>query len=306
MNANELKYLRSKFNKQMYENLPVSSYTSARVGGTADTAIIVNSKDELVEIGAHLWDKGIQFTLIGGGSNVLISDKGIRELLIINKAKSVLLNDDPENPSMVVDSGTSMNDISQKAANWGLSGLEWAATVPGTLGGAIYGNAGAFGGDIAGNLLFALILLPEIKSPQEWKVEKLEYKYRSSVLKRERIKSIILSGTLSVSHSSQDIIRRKMKENSENRKLTQPKGASMGSTFKNPPGDHAGRLLEATGLKGKRVGNAEISSIHANFIINHGKSTAADIKTLIDIAQQEVEKKFGIKLELEIELAGEW
>ena len=300
-----MNYLRSNYGDQLQEGMLMSSYTSARVGGSADAAIIIRSKEDLAKISSDMWEKEIPFMMIGGGSNLLVSDKGIRELLIINKAKSIQFYKDTEEPALEVDSGTSMNSLAQKAANWGLDGLEWAATIPGTLGGAIYGNAGAFQGNMAGNLVSTLINFPKT-GPVQWKVEKLEYEYRSSILKRNQLDSVILSAILSVTKSTPEVVRERMVENSKKRHDSQPKGASMGSTFKNPPGDSAGRLLEGSGLKGMQIGNAMISSVHANFIVNNGEANAEDIKALIDYARQKVAEKYGVNLELEIELAGEW
>src|SRR3990170_668224 len=301
----ELKYLRSVYGKKLQEGMLMSTCTSARVGGPADAAIIARSKVDLARFSTDMWKKGIPFMIIGGGFNLLVSDKGIRELVIFNKAKSIQFNESPDLPQLEVESGTTLNSLSQKAAGLGLSGLEWAATVPGTLGGAVYGNAGAFGGDMAGNLISAEINFPEV-GIEIWKVDKFIYGYRSSILKRNRMDAMILSARLSISMSKPDAVRQKMMENSKKRHDSQPRGASMGSTFKNPPGDYAGRLLEEAGMKGMRIGNAEFSPKHANFIINHGKTRATDIKALIDLARQKVEEVFGIELELEIELVGDW
>jgi UDP-N-acetylmuramate dehydrogenase len=301
----ELKYLRSEYGKKLREGILMSTCTSARVGGPSDVSIITRTKNELASISTDMWEKGIPFMIIGGGSNLLVSDKGIRELVIFNKAKSIHFDENPDKPQLEAESGTTLNYLSQKAAGLGLSGLEWAATVPGTLGGAVYGNAGAFGGDLAGNLVSVLINFPDVGT-QEWNVDKFKYEYRSSILKRDHLDAVILSACLSVSKSSPENVRQKMMENSKKRHETQPKGATMGSTFKNPPGDYSGRLLEGAGMKGIGVGNAEFSSKHANFIINHGKTKAEDIKALIDLARQKVAEKFDIQLELEIELVGEW
>ena len=146
----------------------------------------------------------------------------------------------------------------------GLAGFEWAASLPGSLGGAIYGNAGAFDGDIAGNLI-SLELVHRQNGRQVWPVEKMEYGYRTSVLKRDHPPVVILSAKLALSHGDAQAIRIKMDQFSEQRRENQPPGASMGSMFKNPAGDKAGRLIEAAGLKGRRIGNAEISSQHANY-----------------------------------------
>ena len=132
------------------------------------------------------------------------------------------------------------------------------------------------------------------------------YGYRTSILKRGDIKAIVLSAELSLKNATKEEVTVKIEEFSERRKATQPPGASMGSMFKNPAGDYAGRLIEAAGLKGARIGNAEISTLHGNFFINHGRTKAEDIRALILLVQKTVKEKFGVELELEIELVGEW
>jgi UDP-N-acetylmuramate dehydrogenase len=305
MKLSDISYLREVYGSRLQENTLLAGYTSARVGGPADASIIARSAEELSEVVLRMWEHDIPFSIIGGGSNLLVSDKGLRELLIINRARAVRFLETVEPPQVHAESGTSMNDLSQKAALLGLGGLEWAATIPGSLGGAIYGNAGAFNGDMAGNL-FSVDLLHRKFGLLTWPVEKMEYNYRSSILKKEHQPVVILAAEISLKKSSLADVRLLMEQNSAQRHSNQPKGASMGSIFKNPPGDYAGRLIENAGLKGKRIGSAEISSVHANFIINHGSSCASDVKELIEIARQEVEKKFGVTLELEIELSGEW
>jgi UDP-N-acetylmuramate dehydrogenase len=132
------------------------------------------------------------------------------------------------------------------------------------------------------------------------------YGYRTSVLKRREIKAIVLSAELRLKNATKEEVSVKIGQFSERRKTTQPPGASMGSMFKNPEGDYAGRLIDAAGLKGERIGNAEISPVHGNFFLNHGRTKASDIRALIELAQKTVETKFGVKLELEVELVGEW
>ncbi len=168
----------------------------------------------------------------------------------------------------------------------------------------MYGNAGAFGSDMSENLIWAEVLTKNGR--EKLTVEQMQYGYRTSVLKRGEIKAIVLSGTLRLKNSSKEEVSVKITEFSERRKSAQPPGASMGSMFKNPEGDHAGRLIEAAGLKGTRIGNAEISTKHGNFFINHGETKAEDVRALIYLAQKTVREKFGIELELEVELAGEW
>jgi UDP-N-acetylmuramate dehydrogenase len=305
MKPSDLSFLREIYGSRLQENTLLAGYTSTRVGGPADASIMVRSADELSEIVMRMWEKAIPFILIGAGSNLLVSDKGMRELLVINRARSVRFIGTGESPIAQAESGTTVNDLTQKAALLGMSGLEWAATIPGSLGGAIYGNAGAFNGDMAGNLI-SVDLLHRQLGRQTWPVEKMEYAYRSSILKREHLQIAILSAELALKKSTPEAVRQLMEQNSLRRRSSQPLGASMGSIFKNPPGDHAGRLIEQAGLKGTKIGNAEISPLHANFIINHGQTSARDVRELIDIARQEVEKQFGVELELEIELVGEW
>jgi len=157
---------------------------------------------------------------------------------------------------------------------------------------------------MAGNLLWAEIISPSGRD--RLNAQEMGYGYRTSVLKRGEASGIILSAEMRLDISNKESVQAKMREYTERRKSSQPPGASMGSMFKNPEGDFAGRLIEAAGLKGTRIGNAEISTVHANFFINYGETKAADVKTLIELTQKTVAEKFGVDLELEIEMIGEW
>ncbi len=305
MNPVSLSELRATFGDNMQENVPLSGYTAARIGGPTDVLVFVRKADELAQAAEKLWKMDIPFTLLGGGSNVLVSDQGVRGVVIINRARLLKFNSKADLPTVHAETGVTPNDIAQRAARLGLTGFEWAASIPGSLGGAIYGNAGAFGGDMAGSLI-SVELLHRQDGRQTWPVSKLEYAYRTSLLKREHPPVILLSAELVLKHGDRADILSKMEQNSNKRRAAQPAGASMGSMFKNPPGDKAGRLLEAAGLKGKSIGNATISSQHANFFINNGQTRAEDMRALIDLAQKAVLDQFGIKLELEVELIGEW
>ncbi len=186
-----------------------------------------------------------------------------------------------------------------------MSGLEWAATVPGSVGGAVVGNAGAHGGDTAGSLDRAGILHRE-HGRREWGVDELGFGYRTSWLKRNPGQAVVLNGGFRLEQSNTESVRAKLAEFNEYRQRTQPTGASLGSMFQNPPGDHAGRLIEAAGLKGARRGEVEISTLHANFFVNRGGGRASDVYALIQLARQTVSERFGVELELEIELVGNW
>jgi UDP-N-acetylmuramate dehydrogenase len=224
----------------------------------------------------------------------------------------VRFDEQSASPTVWAESGANLGVIARQAAQLGLAGLEWAAGIPGTLGGAVVGNAGAHSGDMAGNLFLAEILHHKGTGQkvrivrEEWPVEKLEYSYRSSILKRQPGKTIVLAAALRLERSTPQAVQTRIDELTAYRKRTQPPGASMGSMFKNPPGDYAGRLIEAAGLKGLQIGDASISPLHGNFFINNGSATARNVSDLIKLAQKIVFEKFGISLELEIELLGEW
>lgn len=295
--------LRELFGEQVQEHIPLAPYTSARIGGPADVLVTVRNADELARAVITCWEGSLPYTLLGGGSNLLVSDKGIRGVVILNKAKQTEFRTGPE-PVLWAESGAVFSNLAHRAAAKGLSGLEWAATVPGTVGGAVYGNAGAFGGDVAHDLARAELLTRQGRV--WWPVEALGYDYRSSVVKRGEVQAVVLSAEFKLKNGRAEEIKATIDQFTQRRKATQPPGASMGSMFKNPPGDYAGRLIEAAGLKGTRIGNAEISPLHGNFFINHGETRAGDIRKLVELAQKTVKEKFGVQLELEVELAGEW
>jgi UDP-N-acetylmuramate dehydrogenase len=295
--------LAERFGEKVRHNVPLAPYTSARIGGPADVLITVDSADDLDVIVTSLWEAGAAYFLLGGGSNILVSDKGVRGITLLNHAKAVRFESGSD-PKVRAESGTVLTNLANRCASKGFSGLEWAATVPGTVGGAIYGNAGAFGGDMAHSLLQAEVLTH--RGREQWSPEKLAYGYRTSVLKRGDLKATVLAAEIGLRNATKSEVAVKIGEFSERRKSTQPPGASMGSMFKNPEGDTAGRLIEAAGLKGTRIGTAEVSPIHGNFFINHGKSNASDVRALIEFVQKTVREKLGVKLELEIELVGEW
>lgn len=298
-----LQALRAAFADRLKENVSLAPYTSARIGGPADALLTVTSADELAETVARLWELDIPYMVLGGGSNVLVSDRGVRAVVVLNRAKAVHF-DTGSSPKVHAEAGVVIANLARRAASHGLAGLEWAAAVPGTIGGAVYGNAGAFGGDMAGNLIQAELLTE--RGRESWPVEKFAYGYRTSTLKRQASKVVVLSAELRLEHGTKEDVSAKISEFSERRKATQPPGASMGSMFKNPPGDFAGRLIEAAGLKGTRIGTAEISPIHGNFFINHGQTKAEDVHALINLVQETVAGRFDINLELEIELIGDW
>jgi UDP-N-acetylmuramate dehydrogenase len=331
--------LKEKFGEQFKTNISIAPYTSARIGGLADGLLVANSLDELISMSTYLWEEELPFIVLGGGSNVLVSDAGIRGLVLLNKSRKVVFDGETDPPTVWAASGTNFGKLARQTAQQSLSGLEWAAGIPGTVGGAVFGNAGAHGGDVAGNLLVAEILHRDIEdnrsengnSPvmtirrEEWTAEQFKFSYRSSLIKEEITTGmgggegermgwleknqpavIVLAALMRLAHSNQKDVEALIDEYTAYRRKTQPPGASMGSMFKNPPGDYAGRLIEEAGLKGIRVGDASISSLHGNFFINYGNATASDVWELINLAKNIVSNRFGIEMELEIQLVGEW
>lgn len=297
--------LHALFGSRFQENVKLAYYVTARVGGLASGLLTVYSKDEIEHAVQHLVRLNIPFFFLGNGSNVLISDAGFRGVVIINKARLVKIDTHTDPPAVWAESGANLSSIARQTALRGLSGLEWAATIPGTVGGAIYGNAGAHGGDMCSSLVLAEILHP-VRGRETCSCAQLGLGYRTSLVKRSREQIVILAAQMRLSVSTPAEVQARIDANIAQRQQTQPTGASLGSMFKNPEGDYAGRLIEAAGLKGTRIGNAEISQKHANFFINLGDASANDVYQLIRLAQKKVREKFGIELQLEIELVGNW
>lgn len=297
--------LQILFGNRLQENVQIANYTSARVGGVADALLMVRSADELAEAAKLLWERSIPFFLLGSGANVLISDAGVRGVVLLNRAHTIRIDSTSNPPSVWAESGANFGTVARQTALRGLSGLEWAATIPGTVGGAVYGNAGAHDGDVKANLILADILHHN-QGRQSWTNAQMAFDYRSSALKRSKDPAVILAARFRLAHSTSEAVREKIDQFSLQRKNSQPPGASTGSMFKNPPGDYAGRLIEAAGLKGTRVGGVEVSKVHGNFFVNDQNATARNYFDLIQIVRAKVQQKFGIHLELEVELVGDW
>ena len=298
-----IEILSQQFGNQLQHQVRLSNLSTAHVGGLASWLVTVENLKELSEAVQVCWDHKLHFFLLGSGSNILFSDSGFNGLIILNRAKEIQVNNTEENPTIAAWSGANLGMVARQAAIAGLSGLEWAATIPGTIGGAVYGNAGAHGSDMNSNLLLAEILQQDI-GIIVWKNNDFQFSYRSSILKRQPEKRIILSATLKCEYDEPEKIKERMNAYSEHRRRTQPPGASMGSMFKNPPGDFAGRLIEAAGLKGYSIGGVKVSEKHANFFVNNDQATSKDIYELVQHVEKTVKEKFGVHLELEVEMVG--
>jgi UDP-N-acetylmuramate dehydrogenase len=285
-------------------NEPIARYTAARLGGPADALAVAHSTDALIQAITWAQIEKIAWVVLGGGANVLVSDEGFRGLVIINHSKNSKI--DAATGKVEADSGVTLTPLARRCMAQGLKGLEWAVSVPGTVGGAVVNNAGAHGGDMAGNLLQATLIDFESNLlPQVWPDEKLTYDYRYSALKGHQRRYLVLGATLQLEPGHDPTELSKIADGFvAYRKKTQPPGASLGSIFKNPPGDYAGRLIEVSGLKGYQIGGVQVSPIHANFMVNLGNGTASDYNALIQHTRQVVYEKTGVQLELEIERVG--
>jgi UDP-N-acetylmuramate dehydrogenase len=289
----------------LQERQSVARFTSLRVGGPADWLVVADTVEALRQAVILAWKSSVPCRVLGGGSNVLVGDAGVRGLVILNRASGLSFTGE----RLKAESGASMSTMARKCVAAGLGGLEWAVGIPGTVGGAVVGNAGAWGGDVASALLRAQVLAPDY-AVHTWPPERFAFGYRTSVLKAPSPdggrRAIVLEAEFALQACAQRELEERVADIQTHRAASQPPGATCGSVFKNPPGDFAGRLIEAVGLKGRRVGGAEISRHHANFIVNRGGATAAEVKTLIDLARSSVLARCGTVLELEIELIGEW
>lgn len=299
--------LRARLGDRLLRGESLARYTAARLGGAADWLYMArHTTSELAEVVRAAWDEGLPVRVLGGGANVLVSDSGVRGLVVINRVSEVTFDDQPGECIVAVTAGTGLAVLAHKCQARGLSGMEWAVSVPGTLGGALVNNAGAHGGDMAQVVRQALVLDAD-SGPQVLALADLDYGYRHSALKaRADRRFLVLLALLELVPDDPAAIQARMDEHIAYRKRTQPPGASLGSIFKNPPGDYAGRLIESAGLKGYRIGGAQVSPVHANFFINTGKASARDYYALIRHVQQVVEQQSGVRLEPEVEMLGEF
>lgn len=290
---------------------PLARHTSLQIGGPADLLVVADNLEILRRSIALARLHGVPWRVLGSGCNILVSDAGLRGIAVLNRARKASFSSQPEGQRVRAESGTVLATLARQCVARGWAGLEWAVGIPGTVGGAVVGNAGAWGSNIAAVLTAADVLEPD-GSESRWRVEQFDFQYRSSAIKRARQESkpaqeaVILEAEFGLRAGDRQELQARVAEITARRKASQPVGATCGSVFKNPPGDYAGRLIEAAGLKGCRMGGAQISTQHANFVLNRDRATAGDILALVQVARDEVATRFGVILELEIELVGEW
>jgi UDP-N-acetylmuramate dehydrogenase len=281
---------------------PLKRYTAWKIGGLADALLEPSSAGELIEAVKIAREHSIPVTTLGGGTNVLVLDGGIRGLTI--RLARALTNVEVAGTSVVADAGVLYPVLANTTAGKGLKGLEFATGIPGTVGGAVYMNAGAYDSETREVLDWADVYKSESGEVERVPNAGLGLSYRHSVLHDSPGWIVLRAGyTLEIGNAEE--LKARIKEFRARRMNGSPNRPSCGSTFKRPEGDYPGRVIEAAGLKRMRVGQVEISPVHANYFVNHGGGTARDALELIEIARETVLKKLGIELELEVEILGE-
>ncbi len=279
---------------------PLARFTTMRVGGPADLFATVHNVHELRAIVRYARAQGIPLTLLGRGSDVVIADAGIRGLVVQNRAEGSRIDGD----RYVAESGVPMARAATEAQKAGLTGLEFGLAVPGTVGGAVWANAGAHESDVAAVLDSAQVLLAD-GSEATLSPADLDLTYRDSRLKHAD--EVVLAATFRLSPASPEEIAARLDEIRRWRRDHQPLGIpSAGSTFRNPPGDSAGRLIDSIGWKGRTRGGATVSEKHANFVVNDRKGTAADVRGLAEDVAAAVEAETGVRLVPEVVFLGDW
>jgi len=285
---------------------PLSRHTTFGIGGRADVFVTARNAGELAATVIATRELGVPFFVLGAGSNIVVGDRGIRGIVIDNQAKGV------EGPRQLggehvlrAESGTAFATLARNLAKQGYAGVEWACGIPGTLGGAVVYNAGAYGGCLA-DVLRSVTVLDADNSEKKLPAADLGLRYRSSAFTRgEFTGRVVLMVEITVRPGDRIALVRKIAEYDEQRLGAQPRGRNSGSTFKNPPGHQAWELIDRAGLRGERRGDAQISEKHCNFFVNLGEARAADVAWLMREAQRRVKEQFGIDLENEVETVGE-
>lgn len=287
---------------------PLSRHTTFGIGGPADAFVTVRNAQELARAVLIAREFAAPIFILGAGSNVLVGDNGVRGVVIDNQAKAVTVTPDEGSGGgarVVAESGVSFAALARQMAREGWAGIEWAAGIPGTLGGAVVYNAGAYDGCLA-DVLVSATLLNGGNATKTLANAELEFSYRNSIVTRGQCAGcVVLSVELALTRGDATALVAKVGEYDRMRLAAQPRGRNSGSTFKNPQGEHAWRLIDAAGLRGHRIGDARISEKHCNFIENLGDARAADVAALMREAQRRVRERFGIELENEVELVGE-
>lgn len=287
--------------RDVRRDAPLARHVAFRIGGPADILVIPRTVDEVRAAMRVLMADGITPTFIGAGSNVLVSDHGIRGIVVkIGKGVDRV---EIAGDRVTAEAGAGLPALALRCARAGLAGLEFAAGIPGSVGGGVVMNAGAHGHAMDEVVESADVITPG--GDRRLDRVALGFGYRTSVLQREPW--VVVRAALRLQHGDPTIITKRLEAWLAHRGATQPIGPpSSGCMFRNPPGDHAGRLIDAAGAKGLTVGAARVSEIHANYILNDGEATAADVLALAEQVKQRVRDRTGTILEMEVKLLGEF
>ncbi len=286
-----------QFNVEAVRDLPLAMYSSFRIGGCADLAVFPTSREQLLSVLALLRDTKVDVAVIGNASNVVFSDRGYRGVIVFTTSfREVCI----QGNYVRVGAGAPITSVASMARDASLCGMEFAYGIPGTVGGAVFMNAGAFGGSVADVCVRSEYFDMERGACGTLEGEDQDFSYRTSAYEKNP-SMIVLEATFKLKTGTREEIQKTMRELMERRKTTQPlEYPSAGSVFKRPEGHFAGKLIEDCGLKGFRVGGAEVSQKHAGFIVNRGGATAKDVRTLVDVIQERVYAQTGVALECEI------
>ena len=285
------------------EDEPLATRTSFGIGGPAEFFVESGRVETIERVVTGCVEREIPYLLLGAGTNLLIADAGIEGLVIrvVNREQSI------EGTRVRAGAGLKMMRLARTVADANLRGFEFAIGVPGTVGGAVYQNAGCWGREMKDVLVEVHGFVPG-KGTQKWTAMDLHLEYRTSALRSGPLHgALVIDATVQLERGDGGEAKRMMAKLTAERNETQPiKTKNCGSVFKNPPGDSAGRLVQAAGLKGLRQGAAVVSTLHGNFIVNEGGAKAKDVATLIEKVRAEVKRRFNAELETEVELVGRW
>ncbi|MDI6600531.1 MAG: UDP-N-acetylmuramate dehydrogenase [Thermoanaerobacteraceae bacterium] len=296
---NDLLYCVKKENIMRDE--PMSRHTSFKIGGPADLYAVPQSKEEFINVLKVLTIHDYPYIIIGRGTDLLVRDGGIRGAVVDTTALNSIKVDENK---IIAEAGASLKDVCDTALGNSLAGIEFACGIPGTVGGAVYMNAGAYGGEIKDVLEWCKVVdRKDIKQYILYNNE-MEFEYRTSIVQKKGF--IVLEACFALKKGEKDAIKFTMDDLNRRRQEKQPlEYPSAGSVFKRPPGYYAGKLIEDSGLRGVRVGDAQVSEKHTGFIINLGNATASDVIRLIELVQKTVKEKFGVDMYPEIKIIGE-
>ena len=293
--------LRAKFGDRIRAAMPLADLTSFRIGGPADLFVNVEGEIELMHAKAAAYRAGVPCFCLGAGTNLLVSDRGMRGLVVrLGDGFGKIEIDDSR---VVAGAAAAFGALVQAVVDRGLEGLEFGEGIPGTVGGGLVMNAGAFGGEIA-KVVTLVHGVTEAGEALALTRDDVKFAYRRTELPSH---FIITRVDFELAHGDRERLMSRVAELHAKRASRQPRGVpNAGSIFKNPPGNFAGKLLEGAGLKGTRLGGAAFSDQHANFIVNLGGAQAAEVRALIDMARNKVKEQSGVLLEPEVRLVGDW